>query len=89
VKEESMIPLLYPGNTILVYRFSKLKTNDIVVLKNPYKNRKERYLVKKIFKITKKSLYVEGLNKEKSIDSRQFGWIAKKDVVGKMISKIS
>jgi signal peptidase I len=88
VREESMEPLLFPGDALLINRFSKVKKNDIVIFKNPQKNIKAGYLIKKITKINGDKIYVEGINKEKSIDSRHFGWVSQKDVIGKMIFKL-
>jgi signal peptidase I len=88
VEEESMIPFLYPGNTVLVYRFSKGRIHDTIVFKNPQENSRETYLIKQITNIKGHVVYVEGICKEKSIDSRHFGWIDKKDIIGKMITRI-
>lgn len=89
VQEESMQPLLYPGDTIIVNKLSKITTNDIIVFKNPQKNKRENYLIKQVKNMNEKGFFVEGLNKTQSIDSRQFGRIQKKDIIGKMILKLT
>ncbi len=84
-----MEPVLSSGDTILVNRLSKGKPGDIIVLKNPEKNSKEKYLVKQVAELKEKEIFVVGLNKEKSIDSRKFGWIQRNNIIGKMILKLS
>jgi len=74
------------GDAVLVnrlsYIFSKPKIGDIVVLK------KEKYIIKRIAKIRKEQVFLLGDNKKESSDSRVFGWINKKEIVGKVIFKI-
>lgn len=86
VQEESMIPLLYPGDTILVYRFAYLfidpKPLDIVVIRLP---KEDKYLIKEIDKVKKDKYFVLGKNREKSLDSRKFGWISRDNIIGKVI----
>lgn len=89
VTEESMQPLLFPGNVVLVNRLQKGKRGDVVVLKNPQKNNPQEYLIKQIAKEKNNSVYVLGTNKIKSIDSRHFGWIEKKDIIGKIILRLA
>lgn len=86
----SMSPALQSGQIVLVnrlpYLFSKPKLSDIVALKDP---RDGKILIKRISKIdsAKQSLryFVLGDNKKHSTDSRHFGWIRKKDIIGKVI----
>lgn len=79
-----MIPLAYPGDLALVervsYRFNSPKKGDLIV----FKNLEGKYLLKKISKTSKNKIFVLGKNKEKSKDSRYFGWIEKKDIIGKV-----
>lgn len=86
VQEESMLPLFHPGDTVLVYRFSYIfidpKEKDIIVLRSPLDG---KYLLKQIEKIDGRKYFVVGANTAKSIDSRQFGWISKGNIVGKVI----
>lgn len=88
IQEESMQPFLFPGDQVIVNRLRKGKKGDVIVIKNPETNSQQKYLIKKIEKINNKKLYVIGVNKEKSIDSRHFGWIEKRDIIGKMIGKL-
>lgn len=93
IREESMIPFFSPGDSVIVSRISYLITDpqksDIVIVKNPEKDMLQKYLIKQIKKVTKEKIYVVGFNKEKSIDSRHFGYIPKKNIIGKMIFKVS
>lgn len=84
-----MEPFISSGDIILVNRLSYLfknpKIGDVVVIK---KNNKKKYLIKRIQKVRKKTYFVVGDNKNQSIDSRNFGWITKEDIIGKMIFKL-
>ncbi|MDO8637943.1 MAG: S26 family signal peptidase, partial [Candidatus Daviesbacteria bacterium] len=60
--------------------FYKLKVGDLVVFK---KDRKE--MVKRIQKIDDRCIFVIGDNPKESTDSRHFGWIDKKEIMGKII----
>lgn len=88
IQEESMLPFLFPGDQVLVHRLRKGKKGDIIVIKNPQRNNRQKFLIKKIDKIHDTKLYVVGINKTKSIDSRHFGCVDKKDIIGKMILKL-
>lgn len=84
VKEKSMIPLLNPEDEVIVWKLSKLKIGDIAVLK---KNKK--FYIKRVSKIKDDKYFLLGDNEKESVDSRKFGWVFKKDIIGKMILKIS
>ena len=81
-----MSPAFRDGDMVLAGSFSYFlknpKVGDLVVLK------KEKYIIKRIKKIDGDRFFVEGDNKKESIDSRSFGWISRKDIVGKVIYKI-
>ncbi len=89
VYENSMKPALLPGDTIFVsnlpYLFYNPHIDDIVVVKRHITASANQYFIKRIKKIARKSYFVVGDNQQESIDSRQFGWIAKKDIVGKVV----
>lgn len=72
------------NDAVLVSKFSYIfgepQIGDIVVLKF-----KKRYIIKRIAKKEQNKYFVLGDNLEESIDSRKFGWISKKDIVGKVI----
>jgi len=82
-----MIPLFYPGENVLVnkltYFFQNPKIGDVIIIQNRIGKR----LIKRIEKISGEKIYVIGENKAKSVDSRRFGPILKKEIIGKVISK--
>lgn len=84
-----MVPLFYPNNTVLVHRFAYIftdpKVGDVVIIRSPID---KKYLLKEIDTIEKGKYFVLGKNKEKSVDSRKFGWITKREIVGKVILRI-
>ena len=87
IKNNSMSPLLKAREEVITipYFFSKPKIGDIIVF---------RHLVppfiycKKIKKIVQDKIWVEGVNKKESIDSRNFGFIDRKNIIGKVIIKL-
>src|SRR3989344_3916940 len=87
IAEESMIPLFYPGENVLVnkltYFFQNPKIGDVIIIQNRIGKR----LIKRIEKISGEKIYVIGENKAKSVDRRRFCPILKKEIIGKVISK--
>lgn len=86
VDGQSMTPTFRHGDVVLVnrlsYIFTKPKIGDLVVLK------RKKYIIKRISQVSREEFFVLGDNKVESIDSREFGWIKKKEIVGKVIFKI-
>ena len=80
-----MCPAFKSGDTVLVsklpYFLNKPKIGDVIVL------RKKKFIIKRIAKIDQNKIFVIGDNIKKSTDSRSFGWILKKESVGKVIFK--
>ncbi len=78
----SMEPTLKQNQTVIAssipYFFMKPKVGDIVILQ------RERCIIKRISKISGDNFFVQGDNKA-STDSRDFGWINKKEIIGKVI----
>ena len=93
VKEQSMEPSCREGDFVLVnrmsYLFSRPKVGHIVVLRDPRDS--SQHIVKRITVIKDSFIWVEGDNKEKSTDSRNFGWVNVKALLGqaKVIHKTS
>lgn len=83
-----MEPFLKEGTIILVnrlsYLLSKPNIDDVVIIKK-FSVKEKDYVVKRITNIKNEKYYVMGDNKEESTDSRDFGWIEKKDIIGKVI----
>jgi len=81
-----MLPTLRNGETVLInrliYIFTKPNIGDIVAVKDPGDR---KILIKRIVKISSRKYFVEGDNKEHSTDSRRFGMLSRKDIIGKMI----
>lgn len=82
----SMMPTLHNESTVFVsrvaYWFSLPKTGDIVAVKDP---RDGKILIKRIKKIEQKKYFLQGDNKDHSTDSRKFGMLEKKDIIGKVV----
>lgn len=86
IKGDSMNPTFKENDVVLVNRLSYLlsppKIRDLIVLK------RGQHIIKRIKKIKNNKYFVVGDNKKKSTDSRRFGWIDRKDIVGKVLIKI-
>lgn len=77
-----MLPTLKPGQFLISWNwFYKPIQGDLVVVK------KNRLMVKRIQDIKKQKVFVVGDNLTDSTDSRQFGWVEKRQIVGKVIFK--
>ena len=89
VVDRSMEPLFNEGDFVIVekfsYLFNKPRERDVVVLRHPHNN---KYLLKRISKAINGAVFVEGDNKNGSEDSRQFGPISKKEIIGKVLMRI-
>jgi nickel-type superoxide dismutase maturation protease len=80
----SMEPTLKSGDTVLVsslpYVFKSPQQNDIIAAKMDGK-----VMIKRITKEEDNSYFLIGDNPNDSYDSRKFGMIARKDILGKVI----
>lgn len=87
INGNSMSPTLKPGQDVLsVNWFVNPKIGDVVVVKSD-KGKVQRDIVKRVVRIEGDKVFVEGDNKGKSTDSRDFGPISKDQVVGKIVYK--
>ena len=81
-----MEPTLSEGDVVLIsslpYLFKNPKVGDVIILK------REKYIIKRITKADRGKFFVEGDNKNESTDSKDFGWVLKKEIFGKVIFKI-
>ncbi len=79
-----MEPNLKQSTTVITFNWYYFlrspHVNDLVVAKVM-----ERLVIKRIKKTKKNEVWLEGDNKEASTDSRSFGWIDKKDIMGKVV----
>ena len=87
IKNDSMVPFLKERDEVLTisYFFFGPKVGDVIVFRQmvpPF------ILCKRIVKIINSKIWVEGDNGKKSIDSRNFGFIEKKNIIGKMFFKL-
>lgn len=81
-----MEPVFHPRQTLLVsfipYLFRTPQINEIIVLQSP---KDGRFIVKRIRKTKDNDYFVMGDNEKESTDSREFGWITKKEIMGKVV----
>ena len=89
VTGQSMIPSLKPGDEILldpyIYRQQLPQVGDIVVTTHPHQ--KKLAVVKRISAITEDgSYFLTGDNPAASTDSRDWGTIKLRDIIGKATS---
>lgn len=76
----SMNPILIEGQDILSFNwFIKPKVRDIVIVKGD--------MVKRIKRINRDKVWIEGDNRNESTDSRHFGPISIDQIVGRVIYK--
>lgn len=80
-----MYPTLEPRQFVISfnwYPYKKLKKGDLIVIEI-----NGRLMIKRGHKYHDRELYVLGDNPSFSEDSRQFGWVSKDKIVGKVIFK--
>lgn len=81
ISGHSMEPALKNGQEVLVsklsYLFLKPKVGDIIAFKNSSK-----WIIKRIKELKGDRYLVKGDNK---FDSMEFGWIERKDILGKVV----
>jgi signal peptidase I len=80
VVSSSMAPKLRPGQTIFATTFfRKLHPGQVVIVRQNHKE-----LIKRIERIEDNKVFVIGDNLDRSIDSRQFGWLDESAVVARV-----
>ena len=86
ISGNSMKPVLKDGDYVLVnrlaYIFKTPQVDDIIAALDP---RDKKTLIKRITKIQNGKYVIQGDNKNFSTDSRNFGMIEKKSIIGKVI----
>lgn len=82
-----MQPKFKGGDIVLAsnifYMFHDPKPGDIIIARNPTIFKKQ-YIIKRIELVDTAKFFIVGDNKKESTDSRHFGSITKKDIVGKV-----
>lgn len=81
VRNAGMAPKLRPGQWILATElYRKLRPGHVVIVE-----RDNKELIKRIERIEDDKVFVIGDNLEGSLDSRQFGWLSKEQVVARVL----
>lgn len=81
----SMLPELAPGDRLVVLRWPHLAVGDIVAFADPEDS--ARVLVKRVSRLHALSIEVAGDNEGASRDSRQFGPVSRRDVLGRVVGR--
>lgn len=89
VSGRSMFPTLTEGEKLTSVRsyLCKLNVGDIVVAK-PYEC-DNRLVIKRITNIEGDYYFLLGDNPDESYDSRNYGWVSKKEIVAKVVTRKS
>ena len=89
VSGRSMFPTLTEGEKLTSVRsyLCKLNVGDIVVAK-PYEC-DNRLVIKRIANIEGDYYFLLGDNPDESYDSRNYGWVSKKEIVAKVVTRKS
>ena len=82
-----MTPGIKNGETVLVsgifYLFKNPQIGDIVAFREA-----EKILIKRITEVKDKEYFLEGDNNRDSLDSKNFGFILRENIIGKVIYKL-
>lgn len=88
VEGDSMYPTLESGDVVLIDPRAFIAEGDIVVAQHPYKRSVK--MIKRVEAIEAGDRYVlKGDNPDGSTDSRSFGAIAKADIAGRVVCRVS
>jgi nickel-type superoxide dismutase maturation protease len=85
VEGRSMEPALAPGDRLVVVRAMRLRPGDVVAVRDPRYPR--RLLVKRVSSAAFDEIVVHGDNAAESTDSRAFGAISRRAVVGRVVHR--
>jgi phage repressor protein C with HTH and peptisase S24 domain len=83
VEGHSMIPTYAPAERVLIWYGAKYKVSDVIIWTN-----QERLELKRITRIEDDLIFVEGDNKEVSVDSRNYGPIRSAQIIGKVVYRL-
>lgn len=81
-----MEPTIHHGEKVLVIKqwLLPITPRTVVVVRDP---RDGKLLLKRVQQVKNKQVFVVGDNAQESTDSRDFGWIARDDIIGKVLAK--
>ena len=85
VAGSSMEPTLSPGDRLLVMHAGRVKPGDLVALREP--NDVSRVIVKRVAAVRRGEVVVLGDNPEASTDSRFFGPVPERAVLGRVVRR--
>lgn len=85
VEGSSMLPTLIPGDRLLLVRARHLQCGDLVAVSDPRQHR--RLLIKRVSAIGHGSVELRGDNPEASTDSRDFGAVPARLVLGRVVRR--
>ena len=84
VEDTSMRPALQPGDRLFVFQWPRPKPGDLVVLKEP--DRQRTFAVKRVARLEPNGdVVVQADNPNVSRDSREFGPVPRQLIVGRVI----
>jgi nickel-type superoxide dismutase maturation protease len=87
VEGDSMLPVLKDGDAVLINPKEKIAEGDIVLANHPYK--KSVKILKRIKNFTENGdLFLVGDNESESSDSRAFGAVPLKYLIGKVTCRL-
>ena len=87
VEGDSMLPNLKNGDGILIDPDAKIAAGDIVIAKHPFK--KSVIILKRLAEIDENGNYfLVGDNPSESTDSRTFGAVSAKHILGKAVCRL-
>jgi nickel-type superoxide dismutase maturation protease len=87
VEGDSMLPNLKNGDGVLINPDEKVSVGDIVLAKHPFK--KSVIILKRLSEIDENGNYfLVGDNPSESTDSRTFGAISAKHILGKAVCRL-
>ena len=92
VSGNSMLPLLKPGDEVLVdpkaYRQARPRPGDIVIAQHP--RRTNLHVIKRVVTVTENgNCILKGDNPSESTDSRTFGPVSPKQILGRVTGRFS
>ena len=86
VRDRSMEPEFHDGDYVIVNRWPRrFNIGDVVVAEHP---RKTMLLLKRVQSTAQNGYFLVGDNKGQSTDSRHFGVVRARSVIGKVIAKV-